>query len=51
MGRLVATDTQKIKTGRFECTVTKEFYDGEEEKAAQVKVLRLIKSINIRKEA
>lgn len=51
MGKLVATETAKLKSGRFECTVTREFYDGEEERAAQVKALKLVKSLNLKKEA
>lgn len=51
MGKLVASETTKEKAGRFECTVTKEFYDGEEERAAQVKALRYLKSLESNKEA
>jgi hypothetical protein len=43
MGKLVATETKKVKAGRFDCTVTKEFYSGEEERAAQVKALTALK--------
>jgi hypothetical protein len=46
VGKLVATETTKVKSGRFECIVTKEYYSGEEEIAAQVKALKLLKSIN-----
>lgn len=48
MGKLVATETSKVKSGRFECTVTKEYYSGEEERAAQVKALKLLKSLNVK---
>jgi hypothetical protein len=51
MGKLVAIEKQQMKSGRFECTVTKEFYAGEEERAAQVKALKYIKSLEYRKEA
>lgn len=43
--RLVKKTTEYIKCGRFECTVTREFYDGKEEREAQIKALRFIKGL------
>lgn len=45
MGKLVRVETEHVKVGRFEAFVTKKFYDGPEEREAQVKALRRIKSL------
>ncbi|MCM0648680.1 hypothetical protein NBE98_09865 [Clostridium swellfunianum] len=51
MGKLVSVEHEKFKSGRFECTVIKEFYAGEEESAAQLKALKYIKALGTRKDA
>ncbi|MDF2502785.1 MAG: hypothetical protein K0R06_276 [Clostridium sp.] len=41
----VRTETDHVKVGRFEATVIKNFYDGEEERKAQVEALTFLKSL------
>lgn len=45
MSKPVEVEIVEIKQGRFQAVVTKEYYNSEEDKKAQVEALKLIKSL------
>lgn len=45
MNKPVEVEVVEVKQGRFQAVVTKEYYNSEEDKKAQVEALKLVKAL------
>lgn len=46
MSKPVEVEVIEVKQGRFQAIVTKEYYNSEEDKKAQVEALKLVKALS-----